>query len=84
MEDETVEIPVVAREVLHAIVASESGLYSPNDLLGDRSISERIVGCSELELAGIVDRFGASFRLTKKGKRFADQVSVRSAADRDG
>lgn len=82
--DESVEVSFVAREVLDAILASDTGLYSPNERLGQRTISERIVGCSELELAGIVDRFGASFRLTKKGMRIADQVSVRRAAEREG
>ena len=84
VDEEPPRLSELGYEVLDAIVASDNGLWGPNDSLGERTLSQRIVGCSELELAGIADRFGARYRLTKKGERFADQVSVRRAAERDG
>jgi hypothetical protein len=84
LEEESIELSPLAREVLNAIADADNGLWGPNDPLGERTVSQRIVGCGELELSGLADRFGARFRLTKKGRRFVDQVSVRSAAERDG
>lgn len=80
-DEEIAKLSPLACEVLEAIVACEDGLWGPNDGLGERTVSEMSVGCVELELEGLVDRFGARFQLTKKGKRY---VSVRSAAERDG
>lgn len=72
IEDADPELSAVEGEVFEAIVQSDSGLWSP---------SERLVGCSGLEM-------GASFMLSRSGKRYAqrcaDQVSVRRAAEREG
>ena len=76
------------REVFDAVAGEPSGVWSMNTPLIGRTVSEILNAGGMLELDGLVERFGAGLRLTKIGRRVAekpaDQVSVRSAAERDG
>jgi hypothetical protein len=57
------------KEIFDLIARSPSGLWSPNSRIDGRTVSEILVACSSLEMLGLTERFGASFQLTRKGKR---------------
>jgi len=87
-ESEDVELTETQEELIHAISAEPSREWSANSPLLGRTVSERMIAASRLELDGLAERVGGRLRLTRKGERLAqtlgDQVSVRRAAEREG
>jgi hypothetical protein len=75
---ESLDLTDFDREMFDRIAMSSSGLWSPNETVEGRTISEVLVACSTLEMSGLIERFGASFQLTKSGKRVRGPTSDRS------
>jgi hypothetical protein len=77
------------RRVLADIAKEAPALWRINDASYEWPFSETLVAVGRLELAGLIERLFGNFRTTSKGETVAaaldgDQVSVRSAADREG
>jgi len=77
------------RYVLNAVSREPGGLWSPNQNHEGFHISAIAAACGSLDIDGLIERFGSHFRITKLGRRASgalasDQVSVRSAAEREG